>query len=139
MTLTEKTPPPTPEAPRPVTRTHWAKPVDRLSAEGVAGAKVDSVTGKRVSGPLQGFGQLWQKTFRVPLDGSAMSPQEVIAVWKERFATFWPKAGRFYAPLAGIAPGEVALLDIEPGARARRSSCRPASWSSTRTTNRSRS
>ena len=43
-----------------------------------------------------------------------MSPQEVIAVWKEQFATFWPKTGRFYAPLAGIVPGEVALLDIAP-------------------------
>ena len=93
---------------------NWAKPVDRLSAGGVAGARFDSVTGKRVSGPLQGFGQLWQKTFRVPLVGSAMSPQEVVAVWKERFPTFWPKTGRFYAPLAGIVPGEVALLDIAP-------------------------
>ena len=43
-----------------------------------------------------------------------MSPQEVIAVWKEQFATFWPKTGRFYAPLAGIVPGEVALLDVAP-------------------------
>jgi hypothetical protein len=92
---------------------NWAKPVDRLSAAGVAGAKVDSVSGKRVSGPLQGFGQLWQKTFRVELDG-ALTPQEVIATWKERFPTFWPKGSRFYAPLAGIAPGEVALLDIAP-------------------------
>jgi hypothetical protein len=114
MTLTEKTPPPTPEAPTTRDGAHWAKPVDRLSAEGVAGAKVDSVTGKRVASPLQGFGQLWQKTFRAPLEGSSMSPQEVIVVWKERFATFWPRAGRFYAPLAGIVPGEVALLDIKP-------------------------
>ena len=114
MTLTEKTPPPAPEAPASRDGAHWAKPVDRLSAEGVAGAGVDSVTGKSVTGPLQGFGQLWQKTFRVPLEGSSMSPQEVIVVWKEHFATFWPKAGRFYAPLAGIVPGEVALLDIKP-------------------------
>lgn len=27
---------------------------------------------------------------------------------------FWPPGQRFYAPLAGIAPGEVALLDIAP-------------------------
>ena len=115
MTVTEKTQPPeAPEAPASRDGGHWAKPVDRLSAEGVAGAKVDSVTGKRVASPLQGFGQLWQKTFRVPLEGSTMSPQEVIAVWKERFATFWPKTGRFYAPLAGIVPGEVALLEIAP-------------------------
>jgi hypothetical protein len=105
MTMTE------PKAPRDAE--HWAKPVDRLSAYGVAGAPVDAVSGRRVSGPLQGFGQLWQKTFRVVLDGS-LSPQEVIATWKDRFPTFWPKSGRFYAPLAGIAPGEVALLDIAP-------------------------
>jgi hypothetical protein len=39
MTLTEKTPPETsPEAPPSRDGSHWAKPVDRLSAEGVAGA-----------------------------------------------------------------------------------------------------
>jgi hypothetical protein len=111
MTLTEKTPPP---APASRDAANWAKPVDRLSAEGVEGATVDSVTGKRASGPLQGFGQLWQKTLRVPLEGSSMSPQEVIAAWKGQFATFWPNTGRFYAPLAGILPGEVALLDVAP-------------------------
>ena len=111
MTITEETPP-QPQASRDAA--NWAKPVDRLSAGGVAGAPVDSVTGTRVSGPLQGFGQLWQKTFRVPLEGSSMNPQQVIAAWKEQFATFWPKTGRFYAPLAGIVPGEVALLDISP-------------------------
>ena len=93
---------------------HWATPVDRLSASGVSGAPVDSVTGKRVAGPLQGFGQLWQKTFTVRLDGTDLTPASVIATWKDRFPTFWPDGQRFYAPLAGIAPGEVALLDIAP-------------------------
>jgi len=111
MTMTEETPT---QAPASRDASNWARPVDRLSAEGVVGAGVDSVTGKRVSGPLQGFGQLWQKTFRVSLDGSSMSPQEVIAIWKDRFPTFWPNTGKFYAPLAGIVPGEVALLDIDP-------------------------
>lgn len=101
---------------RPTNRdaANWATPVDRLSAAGVAGAKDDAVTGKRVSGPLQGFGQLWQKTFSVRLDGADISPTELIALWKERFPTFWPKGQRFYAPLSGIAPGEVALLEIAP-------------------------
>ncbi len=93
---------------------NWAKPVDRLSASGVVGAKVDSVSGKRVSGPLQGFGQLWQKTFRVRLEGSNLGPRELVATWKANFPTFWPGGARFYAPLAGIEPGEVALLDIPP-------------------------
>ncbi len=93
---------------------NWARPVDRLSAAGVAGAKDDAVTGKRVSGPLQGFGPLWQKSFTVRLDGASMSPAEVVAIWKERFPTFWPKGQTFYSPLSGIAPGEVALLEIKP-------------------------
>ena len=111
MTMTDKDPT---QAPASRDSANWAKPVDRLSAEGVVGAKVDSVSGKRVSGPLQGFGQLWQKTFRVRLVGSTMTPEEVIATWKDRFPTFWPKSATFYAPLAGIAPGEVALLDLSP-------------------------
>jgi hypothetical protein len=84
---------------------------------------MDTVTGKRVAGPVQGFGQMWQKTFRVRLDGSGLAPEEVIARWKEAFPTFWPKGNRFYAPLAGIAPGEVALLEMQavPGAPIRMS------------------
>jgi hypothetical protein len=102
-------------APRPSRDAeHWATPVDRLSASGVSGAPVDSVTGKRVAGPLQGFGQLWQKTFTVRLEGTDLTPASVIATWKDRFPMFWPPGQRFYAPLAGIAPGEVALLDIAP-------------------------
>jgi hypothetical protein len=91
----------------------WAHPVERLATTAV-GAPVDTVTGRRVAGPVQGFGQMWQKTFKVRLDGVAITPQELIATWKDRFPTFWPKSARFYAPLAGIAPGEVALLDITP-------------------------
>ena len=41
--------------------------------------------------PLQGFGQMWQKTFRIRLKGAQVKPAEVITTWKERFPTFWPK------------------------------------------------
>jgi hypothetical protein len=91
----------------------WAAPVERLATTAVDAPR-DTVTGKRVAGPIQGFGQMWQKTFKVRLEGTAMTPQELIATWKDLFPTFWPKSGRFYAPLAGIAPGEVALLDMAP-------------------------
>ncbi len=91
----------------------WAQPVERLATTAVDAPR-DTVTGKRVAGPIQGFGQMWQKTFKVRLEGASMTPQELIATWKDHFPTFWPKSGRFYAPLAGIAPGEVALLDISP-------------------------
>ena len=93
---------------------NWARPVDRLAVTGTDGGRDDAVTGKRVQGPLQGFGQLWQKTFTVRLDGVETTPEAVIALWKANFASFWPKGQRFYAPLSGIAPGEVGLLEIEP-------------------------
>ena len=93
---------------------NWAPTVERLSAAGVSGAPVDAVSGRRLQGPLQGFGQLWQKTFRVRIEGVEISPQELVATWKASFASFWPKQGQFYGPLAGIAPGEVALLDVIP-------------------------
>jgi len=102
------------DAPRKRDDANWASPVDRLSATDVPGARDDAVTGKRVTGPLQGFGQLWQKTFRVPLDGVDLTPQAVVAIWKDEFSTFWPAGQRFYAPLSGIAPGEVALLVNTP-------------------------
>jgi hypothetical protein len=57
---------------------------------------------------------MWQKTFRVRLVGADVGPRELVALWKEGFSTFWPKGATFYAPLAGIRPGEVALLDIAP-------------------------
>jgi hypothetical protein len=106
----------------PRDREAWARPVDRLATT-ATGAGLDTVTGKRVAGPVQGFGQMWQKTFRVRLDGSDLGPEEVVARWKEAFPTFWPEGNRFYAPLAGIAPGEVALLEVQavPGAPIRMS------------------
>ena len=112
--MVETKPNPTNEAPASRDAANWARPVDRLSAAGVAGAKDDAVTGKRVSGPLQGFGQLWQKTYTVRLDGIDTTPEAVVATWKAHFPEFWPKGQRFYAPLSGIAPGEVALLEIQP-------------------------
>jgi hypothetical protein len=32
--------------------------------------------------------------------------------WKKNFQKFWPSGNRFYAPLIGIAPGEVAVLNL---------------------------
>jgi hypothetical protein len=90
----------------------WAKLVSTLKVgEMPAEALSLNVAGRRVVGPLQGFGQMWQKTYRIRL-GTAATPAEVVRVWKERFGAFWPERNWFYAPLTGIAPGEVALLKL---------------------------
>lgn len=94
----------------------WAKPVDKLTVGSVPdGALNLNVEGRRVTSPLQGFGKMWQKTYRVRI-GDAAPPAQVIAAWKERFNEFWPDGNRFYPPLTGIAPGDVALLNLKmPG------------------------
>ena len=57
---------------------------------------------------------MWQKTFAIRVPADDHSPEDVIAHWKDKFPTFWPKGSTFYAPLAGISPGEVALLEVPP-------------------------
>ena len=99
---------------------HWAAPVRTLRVGAVAeGALNANVQGHRPSGALQGFGQLWQKTFRTRLTGATLAPADVIRVWKGEFATFWPRGlgmPRMFAPLTGIAPGEVGVINFDmPG------------------------
>lgn len=90
--------------------TYWATPAAVLSVANVpVGATNLNVAGRRLVGPIQGFGQLWQKTYRVRLDGSIVTPSDVIRVWKANYSRFWPKGSRFHASI--IEPGEVVLID----------------------------
>jgi hypothetical protein len=94
---------------------NWAQPVDRLAVGNVPAGALDTVGGKQVVSPIQGFGKMWQKTYRVSLAGADVTPQQVIETWKAEFPTFWPKGSQFHTPLTGIAPGEVALLQASVG------------------------
>ena len=97
--------------PEPRDAAYWARYAETLKVAGVAeGATNINVEGRRAVGPLQGFGQMWQKTYRVSLVGTDVTPVEVIKTWKENYKDFWPEGNLFYAPLAGITPGEVALI-----------------------------
>ena len=94
----------------------WAKPVSTLSLSQVPpGAASINVAGRRPMGALQGFGQMWQKTYRMRLSGVPATPQDVISTWRENFGAFWPAGNHFYAPLTRIDPGEVAVLDLSVG------------------------
>ena len=53
---------------------HWAKPVSTLHVESVPEGARNLVEGKRLLGPLQGFGKMWQKTYRVRLEGLQLAP-----------------------------------------------------------------
>lgn len=95
----------------------WAKPVDTLHVDGVPVDAINlNVEGRHLTGPIRGFGQMWQKTYRVSLKGSNVNPQDVISTWKENFPRYWPGDNRFYGSLTSISPGEVAVLNLKaPG------------------------
>lgn len=91
---------------------HWAAPVSTLKPSEVPeGATNINVEGKQVASPMQGFGQLWEKKFRVRLEGSRLSPAEVIQIWKANFTKFQPEYNRFYPTHEGVSPGEVMFID----------------------------
>jgi hypothetical protein len=98
----------------------WARPVDRLKVTGVQAGGVNlNVDGRRVTGPVQGFGQMWQKTYTIRLKDSSVTPQAVIQGWKENFASFWPGNNRFYNQMTAeagnstaISAGQVAVLNL---------------------------
>jgi hypothetical protein len=99
------------------TISNWATPVSSLKVTGVSTEAINlNVDGRKVTGPLQGFGQLWQKTYKVRLVGVSVQPEQVIARWRNNFAAYWPKGNRFYGPLTRIEPGNVAVLNLDlPG------------------------
>ena len=112
---TKKEVPPTEPAVRDAA--NWANLTPSLElGEVPPEARNINVTGRRQTSPLQGFGKMWQKSYQVVLSGIEVTPQEVIATWKEKFQSFWPEGNYFYGPLTAIAPGDVALLNLSmPG------------------------
>jgi anti-anti-sigma factor len=95
----------------------WAKPVERLNvAEIPEGARTLNVQGRRLFGPVQGFGQLWQKTYRIGLRNTKWTPKEVIATWKQNVPKLKPPKRRFYPSSLGITPNALVLIDAQtPG------------------------
>jgi anti-anti-sigma factor len=96
----------------------WAKPVDSLKlTERPAGALSLNIGGRPLLGPLQGFGQLWQKTYRIRFrNNMPAAPHEVITTWKQNVPKLSPPKKRFYPSSAGITPNALVLIDAEtPG------------------------
>ncbi len=86
----------------------WAKSGTRLTVDAARRDQGFNVEGKRVAGPQQGFGRLWDRTFTVAL-GDA-SPELVVRDWRARFGDFWPKGGTFYGSITSLEAGDVAPL-----------------------------
>jgi hypothetical protein len=94
----------------------WAPNVERLARPDAPHEATNiNVDGRRVAGPVQGFGRLWRKRYRVVI-GDRAEPGEVVEQWRRNFGSFWPEGNHFYGPITGLEPGEVALLNLSmPG------------------------
>jgi len=91
---------------------NWATAVTRLKVPQMPPqARNINVDGLRAVGPVAGFGQLWQKTYRLDIDKGDVRPADAIRALKENFPSFQPPYNRFYPSAAGIAPGEIVLID----------------------------
>ncbi|NLE49920.1 MAG: hypothetical protein GX613_00820 [Chloroflexi bacterium] len=100
-------------ASQPRDEAFWARAIGALKVRTMPVEALNlNVQGRHLVGPLQGFGPLYHKRYRVRLVGVALSPESVIQTWRQNFASFWPQGNHFFAPLSGIAPGEVAVLNI---------------------------
>jgi hypothetical protein len=76
---------------------YWAKNVTTLKLGEVPAQAVNlNVTGRRVVGPVQGFGKMWQKTMRVELRGVEVIPAAVISTWKAEFQ--WSRSRPWSGP-----------------------------------------
>jgi anti-anti-sigma factor len=101
-----------PEADEGRAAAHWAPLVSKLRVPDMPAEAMNlNVEGRRVVGPVEGFGQMWQKTYRLRLGGTGTSPTQAIEVLKSNFPGFQPQQNRFYPSAAGIQPGEIVLIN----------------------------
>jgi hypothetical protein len=95
---------------------YWAKSISRLSVGEIDPKAVNiNVQGRRVTSPMQGFGKLWRKSYKVALTGADVEPNDVIKEWKANFGSFWPKGNYFYGPFTELSPGDVGVLNLRTG------------------------
>lgn len=96
----------------------WARSVGPLSVGGIPAQALNlNVQGRHTTGPVRGFGRLWDKRYRLVVQQQGLEPAMIVARWKAEFPSFWPAGNRFF-PSAGaaIAPGTVAVLNLKlPG------------------------
>ena len=81
--MTDQAPPPQdqPKKSQPRDTASWAVSTNVLHVSQVPAEAVNlNVEGRRVAGALQGFGQLWQKTYKVRLSGAKVGPKEVVRI-----------------------------------------------------------
>lgn len=91
----------------------WAEPVKRLKLPPLPKGAINiNAEGRRPTGPVEGFGSLWRRTYTIRLTGARATAADVVRTWRQRFGSFWPPAGRFYGAAKPVEAGDMALLNL---------------------------
>jgi pyruvate/2-oxoglutarate dehydrogenase complex dihydrolipoamide dehydrogenase (E3) component/anti-anti-sigma regulatory factor len=91
---------------------YWAKPILKLKVTHTPkAARSLNVDGRRAVSPVNGFGQLWQKIYRLHINDPTITPEQAVSALKQNFPGFQPSFNRFFPSPAGIQPGEIVLFD----------------------------
>jgi len=91
---------------------NWAQPLSKITLAEVPNGAINlNMENRRAVGPVEGFGQLWEKIYQQRLTGVKTTPAETIRVLKENFPQLQPPQNRFYPTKAGIQPNEVVLIN----------------------------
>jgi len=97
---------------RDIDTKHWAKTVPYLTVLPMPReARNLNVDGLRTVSPVNGFGQLWQKTYRLYINDSNITPEHAVEALKKNFPNFQPSFNHFFPSSVGIKPGEIVLID----------------------------
>ncbi|SRR5258707_182787 len=94
---------------------HWTRASTLHTARVPTGALNLNVDGRQAVGPLQGFGQLWQRTYRLALPETNLMPVEIMRIWKTSFPSFLPPQQHFYPVMDNLEPGQIILINGSSG------------------------
>lgn len=61
--------------------------------EAPTGALLRNVDARTLTSPVQGFGKLWRKKYELTLPQPSVTAEELVAIWKAEYPTFWSGRG----------------------------------------------
>jgi pyruvate/2-oxoglutarate dehydrogenase complex dihydrolipoamide dehydrogenase (E3) component/anti-anti-sigma regulatory factor len=70
-----------------------------------------NLDGRQAIGPIDGFGPMWEKTYRIRLADVTVTPETVLKKLSESFTVYQPPENRFYPSGPGIRPGEPVIIN----------------------------
>jgi anti-anti-sigma regulatory factor len=96
----------------PIDTEYWGVAAARLTIPEFPPEAINmNIKGHRIVGPVDGFGALWQKRYRLPIVNPDLSPEKIIDILKNEFPNFQPEYNHFYPGSRGIVPGEIIAID----------------------------